>query len=175
MAALAVEGWILSFAVSLALFALGAVLMLADAELETGIVSLAGAACTFMAVIVLIPVQAPPENLAFVTTVRNVMLACGVVTTGFFLFVSYKAYEAKRLREKVGMSSLVGERGVAKTELKPRGVVNVKGELWSAITEGDHYVAKGEEVEVVGYDGVMLIVRPTSRGGEAPSKWRMAG
>lgn len=171
---MAIEGWLLSFIGSLALFALGVILMLADAKLGTGIVSLMGTACTFIAVIVLIPVQAPPENIAFVTTARNVMLACGIVATGFFLFVSYKAYEAKGLREKVGMSSVVGERGVAKTELKPQGVVNVGGELWSAKTEGGEYVAKGEEVEVVGYEGVTLIVRPVS-GGEAPSKWHATG
>ncbi|MEM1659039.1 MAG: NfeD family protein [Candidatus Jordarchaeales archaeon] len=167
---LAVEWWLLNIIGSLILLALGVILMLADAELGTGLVSLIGAVCAFMAVVILIPTQTPPQNQDFVILVRNVMLACSIVATGFFLFVSYKAYEAKRLRDKVGIDSIVGERGVAKTELKPKGVVNVKGELWSAVTESGEQVAEGEEVEVVGYEGITLIVRPVGR--RTALKWK---
>ncbi len=170
-----VDGWVLNVIGSLVLFALGVVLMLADVKLGTGLVSLMGTACTFMAVIVLIPVEAPPENQEFVVIIRNVMMACGVVAAGFFTFVSYKAYEAKRLRKKVDISSVVGEKGVAKTDINPRGVVNVGGELWSAIAEGKEYIAKGEEVEVVGYEGITLMVRKIEedKGGKV-FKWRPA-
>ncbi|MBS7248269.1 MAG: NfeD family protein [Candidatus Jordarchaeales archaeon] len=171
-----IEGWLINVIGALALFALGVVLMLADVKLGTGLVSLMGTACTFMAVVILAPLQAPPEKQEFVLMIRNVIMACGIVAAGFFAFVSYKAYEAKKLKKKVDISTLVGERGVAKTDINPRGVVNVGGELWSAIIEGEDYIAKGEEVEVAGYDGITLIVRPSRRGeGEkATFKWRPA-
>ncbi len=168
---LAVEGWwLLNVVGAIVLFALGATLMLADAKLGTGLVSLMGAACTFIAILVLIPVEAPPENWEFVTTVRNVMLACSIVATGFFLFVSYKAYEAKRLRKRLDTSNLIGMKGVVKADLDPRGVVNVGGELWSAVAERGEYIAVGEEVEVVGYEGITLIVRRLG-GEDEPVKW----
>lgn len=154
---------------ALILLALGIIMMLADAELGTGIISIMGTVCTFLAALVLIPTQAPPQNQEFVMLVRNVILACSIVTAGFFLFVSYKAYEAKLLRDRVGINSIVGEKGVAKTELKPKGVVNVRGELWSAVAEGGEHVAEGEEVEVVGYEGITLIVRPVGKRGAV--KW----
>jgi membrane-bound serine protease (ClpP class) len=53
---------------------------------------------------------------------------------------------------------MVSERGVARTDLSPRGKVSVHGEIWDAVSEAP--VAAGQQVEVVGIDGLLLRVQP---------------
>ncbi len=40
------------------------------------------------------------------------------------------------------------------------GQVKVNGEIWSAKTEDESFIAKGTEIEVLKIDGVKLIVSP---------------
>jgi len=56
-----------------------------------------------------------------------------------------------------GVSGMVGEIAVARTPLAPEGQVLVQGELWRAIAQNGP-VAVGEEVEVVGVNGLTLTV-----------------
>ena len=60
----------------------------------------------------------------------------------------------------VGRESMVGERGEAVVELKPEGVVRVRGALWPARTNRATPLAAGDAVEVVGIDGSRLEVAP---------------
>ena len=60
----------------------------------------------------------------------------------------------------VGRESMVGERGEAVVELKPEGVVRVRGALWPARTNRATPLAEGAAVEVVGIDGARLEVAP---------------
>ena len=66
----------------------------------------------------------------------------------------------------VGLPTMIGSKGKTVSPLVPDGLVNIKSELWGAeSTEGD--IAKGEEVTVIGQEGLKLIVRrviATSRG-----------
>lgn len=58
----------------------------------------------------------------------------------------------------VGLPTMIGSKGKVASSLAPEGLVSIKGELWGATsTEGD--VDTGEEVEVVGEDGLKLMVR----------------
>ena len=52
----------------------------------------------------------------------------------------------------------MSERGVARTDLSPRGKVFVHGEIWDAVAEAP--VQAGQQVEVVGIDGLLLRVQP---------------
>ena len=56
-----------------------------------------------------------------------------------------------------GREGMIGARGIARTELAPRGTVEVHGELWNAVS--DPPVAAGDPVEVIGIDGLQLRVR----------------
>ncbi|MHA1606753.1 MAG: NfeD family protein [Candidatus Freyarchaeota archaeon] len=159
-----VEGWIISMVGSLLLLALGVVLMLADVKLGSGVVSLLGTGCTLIAVIILLPMESPPEKWRLVATIRNIVIVTGVVLSAFFLFMTYKAYETKKLKRKLDMESIIGKKGVAKTDVAPKGLVNVEGELWSARVKGKPYVMKGEDVEVIGYEGLTLVVKPFNLG-----------
>jgi membrane protein implicated in regulation of membrane protease activity len=71
-----------------------------------------------------------------------------------------RAYEADR---KSGSQALVGARSVAQERLDPRGYVRVRGELWNAVANPiDRVIFAGTEVEIVGADGMEVVV--TARG-----------
>jgi membrane-bound serine protease (ClpP class) len=70
----------------------------------------------------------------------------------------YAAIRAQYIKVKTGKEALIGAKGVAVTDLKPNGEIRVLGEFWQA-TAKDGAVAKKQEVEVIGMDGMFLVVR----------------
>jgi len=64
-----------------------------------------------------------------------------------FIFLIFIAVRALVNRVHTGKEGLIGEIGVAQSDLTPRGKVFVHGELWNA--EADQEIPKGEEVQVV--------------------------
>lgn len=64
-----------------------------------------------------------------------------------FIFLIFIAVRALANRVHTGKEGLIGEIGVAQSDLTPRGKVFVHGELWNA--EADQEIPKGEEVQVV--------------------------
>jgi len=92
----------------------------------------------------------------------SVPLVIGVaVATGlFFMTVLTFALKAMRRPVEVGVEALIGRLGEARTDIAPRGMVQVAGELWSAeVEDGELAVKAGERVEVVGVDGLRLSIR----------------
>ncbi len=66
---------------------------------------------------------------------------------------------ARRAMKKpvtVGREAMVGQVGVATTDIAPDGTVKLKGELWRATSE--KRIRKGEEVVVKDMKGLVLIV-----------------
>jgi membrane-bound serine protease (ClpP class) len=59
-----------------------------------------------------------------------------------------------------GVESLTNERGVADSDIAPQGRVRVRGELWNAVSETP--VRRGEPVDVVAVEDLVLRVRPRS-------------
>jgi len=76
---------------------------------------------------------------------------------GFFIFALSAGLRAQRARLVSGIETVVGATGVATSDLDPRGTVQVKSELWSAVTEGES-IKKGERVRVVDVEGLRLRV-----------------
>jgi membrane-bound serine protease (ClpP class) len=58
---------------------------------------------------------------------------------------------------------MVGAKGKVVSPLAPKGVVKIKGELWEATSSGTN-VDVGEEVVVVGQEGLKLVVDKDSSG-----------
>lgn len=58
----------------------------------------------------------------------------------------------------VGLPTMVGSKGKVASPLAPEGQVIIKGELWGAESI-DKNLDRGEEVMVVGQDGLKLVVR----------------
>ena len=57
-----------------------------------------------------------------------------------------------------GMESLIGRRGLTVETLDPEGYVNIRGELWRAVSDGNSIPA-GAQVEVCALDRAKLVVR----------------
>jgi membrane-bound serine protease (ClpP class) len=88
------------------------------------------------------------------------VIGTSLVTAGMFAVVLTFAIRAQKRPIRTGQESLVGKRGIARTDLSPRGSVQVAGELWTAILpEGEAMISKGTRVEVVAVSGVHLQVR----------------
>lgn len=83
-----------------------------------------------------------------------------VLTVGFLLLLLRLAAESlKEPQQFRGQRHIVGQEGVALTDLAPEGVVRVAGEEWSARTTGET-VAEGGQIWVYEVDGLVLVVGP---------------
>jgi membrane-bound serine protease (ClpP class) len=77
-------------------------------------------------------------------------------------FIFYAGVKAQFRRVKTGKEALIGSRGIATSDLKPKGEVRVMGEFWEA-TAKDTAIAAGQVVEVVSMEGVFLVVKPAEQ------------
>jgi len=84
------------------------------------------------------------------------MIAWGIFSVSLFIFTT------KTLKKQVpvGLPSMVGTSGKAVSPLTPEGLVRIKSELWVATAETGN-IQKGDSIEVIGEDGLRLVVRKT--------------
>jgi membrane-bound serine protease (ClpP class) len=88
----------------------------------------------------------------------SVILTVSIATVLFFAFVIGAGYRAMKRKPITGQEGLVGERGVALTEIGGRdGRIFVHGAYWAA--ESDERIEKGAPVVVDRVDGLRLRVR----------------
>ncbi len=76
----------------------------------------------------------------------------------WFLRTVVQSRRAERRIERLPLSPLVGALGVATEDLSPRGAVHVLDEDWTAVTEGDIFIERGERVKVLKVEGTVLTV-----------------
>ena len=96
------------------------------------------------------------------------VLVAGAVTTAAILgALSFKALAMKRLPDRTGLGVLVGQVVAARTPIAPAGKVFADGALWEAHSATP--VAAGDLVEIVGMEGLALVVRPARAAGQEPS------
>ena len=77
-------------------------------------------------------------------------------------WIFYAGVKAQFRRVKTGKEALIGAKGIATTDLKPKGEIRVVGEFWEA-TAKDVTIPAGQMVEVVSIDGVYLVVKPVEQ------------
>jgi membrane-bound serine protease (ClpP class) len=87
-----------------------------------------------------------------------------LVSLVLFSWVLSSALRAQALEVRMDPRSIVGARGVAVSDLDPRGIVRVESELWTA--EADGPVPAGTQVQVLDVEGVLLQVLPVEPAGE---------
>jgi membrane-bound serine protease (ClpP class) len=140
------------------LLVLGALFFFLEIKFAShGVLAIGGAVAIVLGGILLFPDRAgaPRGELATLTA--------GAVTTAAILAVlSFKALAAKRLPDRTGVGVLVGQVVAARTALSPMGKIFVDGALWEA--RSSEPVAAGELVEIVGLDGLSVLVRPAPKG-----------
>lgn len=88
-----------------------------------------------------------------VAALIGMMVGWGIFSVSLFVFTS----RILKKQVPVGHPSMVGTRGRVASKLSPEGMVRIDGELWVARSSHDD-IAVGDEVEVVGEDGLKLVV-----------------
>ena len=137
----------------IALILLGIVMFIAEIKITSyGILSIGGVISILLGSVMLIDSPAEFLRISFF----RVILPVVVVSAGFFLFALTMVVRAHRRRPTTGKEGLIGSSGVATTDLDPEGVVEIRGELWSAIAQ--RKIKAGEKIRVQEMDGLKVKV-----------------
>jgi len=136
------------------------VLFILDLKAPThGALTIAGAGSFIAGALILFnSPNVPPFQRVSVPLV----IGLGVFTALFFLVLLSFALRALRVPIRAGRESIAGKVGYARSEINPRGTVQVAGEQWTAeLEEAGEPIPEGARVEVVGMKGLRLKVRRT--------------
>ncbi|MBW1991210.1 MAG: nodulation protein NfeD [Deltaproteobacteria bacterium] len=87
----------------------------------------------------------------------GVLIPTLLIISLFFLGIAALVVRSHLRRSRTGSEGLLGESGVAHTDLAPEGQVFVHGEYWRAVSEEP--IRAGERIEVVQVSGLTLKVR----------------
>jgi membrane-bound serine protease (ClpP class) len=98
--------------------------------------------------------------LPFMRVSLSVMIPAIAFTVLFFLFAVGMGLRAQRRKVSTGTKGIIGEIGVAKTDIAPEGSVFVHGEHWNAAS--DEKILAGSKIEVIAADGMTLKVKSHS-------------
>lgn len=141
---------------SLALIVAAFVLFALEAKFVThGVLTLGG--IVLLTIGGLLLVDAPiPEMRVHLFTALAVSIPVGLITA----FLMTVALRARRNKLVSGADGLIGEVGVARTPLTPKGKVFIHGELWNAVSSAP--VPAGTAVVVQRVEGLQLAVAPSS-------------
>jgi membrane-bound serine protease (ClpP class) len=88
---------------------------------------------------------------------RSIVFTAVATLGSFVLAVSYLVFRSQKAKPTLGMEGMIGELGVVREKLQPRGTVFVHGEYWKAEADGE--IETGDKVEVVGIDRMVLKVK----------------
>lgn len=90
-------------------------------------------------------------------------LAMLMIALAVYSYIAYRIGKPTlTMKPLVSLETMIGSEGKVVTPLAPEGYVKVKGELWKASsTESELEI--GDEVVVVGIDGLKLIVSGKER------------
>jgi membrane-bound serine protease (ClpP class) len=101
-----------------------------------------------------------PGTPSFLQVSIPLVVAISLVTAASFFVVLTYVLKAQKKPVRTGQESMAGRVGTARSDLSPRGRVQLGGELWSAeLVEGEQSIPAGTRVEVVRMEGVRLVVR----------------
>jgi membrane-bound serine protease (ClpP class) len=87
----------------------------------------------------------------------GVLIPTVIIVSLFFIIVAGIVFRSHLRRSMTGAPGMVGEKGLAHTDLKPEGQVFIHGEYWHAVAREP--VAKGEAVEVLQVEDLKLVVK----------------
>jgi membrane-bound serine protease (ClpP class) len=134
------------------------VLFIVDVKAPThGALTVAGIASLIVGGLVLFN---SPSTPSFQRVSVGFVVGVSLVTAALFMTVLAFAIKAQQRPVETGAVTLVGKTAEARSEFTPMGMVQVAGELWSAVLADDSAkVAVGDRVEVVEVDGLRLKVR----------------
>jgi membrane-bound serine protease (ClpP class) len=136
---------VLLIVVALALFVL-------EAKVQGfGVLGLGGIAAAVIGSLILIDVPNPELRLPL-----GLVLAVVIPFALIMIVMVRLALRARGVRVTTGLAGMIGLKGRAETAIAPEGRIFVRGELWRARSQTK--IAAGENVRVVGVDGLTLDV-----------------
>ncbi|MEW5843761.1 MAG: nodulation protein NfeD [Bacteroidota bacterium] len=99
-------------------------------------------------------------SFEFVSISLSVIITATILTVLFFVFAIGKGLAAQRKQPSTGSEGLIGEIGIALSEISPdqSGQVSLHGEIWNAESPEDEIV-NGMKVQVVGIEGLKLKIK----------------
>jgi len=118
-----------------------------------GLLSVAGIISLLLGSLMLFEGESPEGRISW-----SVLTPTLVVISGFFTAVAFLVFRSQTSRPVTGSAGLVGEIGVVKKALTPRGKVFVHGELWNAVARTP--IDENVPVRVVAVNGLLLEVEP---------------
>jgi membrane-bound serine protease (ClpP class) len=139
-----------AFALILVAFALFAL----EAKFTSyGVLGTGGVLCMIFGALLL--VDGPiPEMRVHLLTAMIVSIPIGIIAVLLMTLV----LRAHKNPVVTGLNAMIGQIGVARTEVGAKGQVFVRGELWNAIAQ--NAIAEGTRVRVRGVEGLHVIVEP---------------
>jgi len=117
-----------------------------------GLLTVAGLASMILGAMMLVDAPIAEMRLRLVILLPTAL----VMAVGTILLVRM-VVEAQRLRPTTGSAGMVGQAGVADTEIAPEGWVKVQGELWRAVSAEP--VRAGQPITVSSVEGLTLRIR----------------
>ena len=92
----------------------------------------------------------------------TIIIAIGLLV-GIIIIITYKAVIPSFHKKQVaGAEGLIGLEGEVVEPLVPIGAIKVGGEYWKAKSAGEN-IGASEEVEILGVEGLTLMVRLKDR------------
>jgi membrane-bound serine protease (ClpP class) len=143
------------------LIAVGLALFFVDIYVSSfGTLLIAGLGCFIVGSYLLIDTTVPGYD----GVSRPVIWAAAACVLGAAFFIGLSVMRIRRKKPQTGKPALLGDIGVVRQELNPRGMIFVNGELWSARLENDTAtpIGVGEKVEILAITGLLLTVKPVA-------------
>ncbi|MBV9073316.1 MAG: nodulation protein NfeD [Acidobacteria bacterium] len=139
------------------------VLFILEAKLGThGALGIGGTVLMVLGALLLVDGPIPQMRIHLLTAIA-VSIPFGLLT----IFLLNIAVRARRNKVVTGARGLIGEVGVAQTQVRPRGKVFVHGETWNAYSEAG--IEPGQTVRVTAVHDLTVTVEPVSVGASAGS------
>jgi membrane-bound serine protease (ClpP class) len=153
--------------IGVALLVLAAGLFVAEAHTpQFGLIALGGVIAFVAGSLLLFTPFIGPEPTSPDKSVSPWLIGLGTLALSSYILIVVRAVlRTRRLPSRSGSEALLGQEGVATSDLALRGTVRVGGEDWSAVADVGPIEA-GETVEVLAVEGVTLRVH-------RPYEWRL--
>ena len=140
----------------LALLIVGIGLLAAEAFSPSfGVFGVGGVIAFVIGSIILMDTDLPGYQISY-----PIIAAFAAVSVGIAVFAVGAALRARRARSATGKESMIGGRAEVIDDFEGEGRVRAFGEVWQA--RGGEPLQRGDRVEIVGVDGVWVVVERAS-------------
>ncbi len=137
------------------LIALAIILFIAEALTPAtfGLMTLAGAVSMLIGSLMLVD-----STFLGIKISLNIILPFILSIAAIVIFLVMNVVKTHNKKVLSGASTLIGEIGLAQTDLSPEGQVFLAGEIWTAFAQPGETIKKGEKIKVLRVDKIKLHV-----------------